>query len=146
MVEQTSWAAVAERLAPSRNYWLCTTRPDGAPHTAPVWGAVVDGVLCFYSERSTVKARNLALDPRVVVHLESGDQVVIVRGRLDDRGCASDIPGFVAALGAKYTRGDDAEYLPSATEAFDAAYSLVPESALVWDLDDWDASQRRWSA
>jgi hypothetical protein len=42
---------------------------------------VVTGqVLYLYSERHTVKARNLAVNPRIVVHLESGEDVVIVRG------------------------------------------------------------------
>jgi hypothetical protein len=33
-----SWPEVAARLAVTRNYWLCTTTPMGAPHAAPVWG------------------------------------------------------------------------------------------------------------
>ncbi|HMD94273.1 MAG TPA: pyridoxamine 5'-phosphate oxidase family protein, partial [Trebonia sp.] len=79
-----SWAEVAVRLAVARNYWLTTTSPSGAPHAAPVWGAVIDHTLCLYSERNTRKARNLAADPRLVVHLESGDDVVIVRGTAED--------------------------------------------------------------
>ena len=74
-----SWPQVAACLAAARNYWLCTTTPAGAPHAAPVWGVVTGGTLYLYSERRTVKARNLAADPRVVVHLESGEDVVIVR-------------------------------------------------------------------
>ncbi len=67
-----SWPQVAARLAAARSYWLCTTTPAGAPHAAPVWGVVTGGTLYLYSERRTVKARNLAADARVVVHLESG--------------------------------------------------------------------------
>jgi hypothetical protein len=66
-----SWPEVAARLAAARTYWLCTTMPSGAPHAAPVWGVVIGPTLYLYSERRTVKARNLAADPRVVVHLES---------------------------------------------------------------------------
>lgn len=73
------------RLETARSYWLCTTTPDGAPHAAPVWGVVINRVLYLYSERRTIKARNLAADPRVVVHLESADDVVIVRGTAEDR-------------------------------------------------------------
>ena len=46
----------------------------------PVWGVVTGETLYLYGERSTVKARNLAIDPRVVIHLESGADVLIVRG------------------------------------------------------------------
>ena len=87
-----SWPEVAARLAAARNYWLSTTTPSGAPHAAPVWGVVTGGTLYLYSERSTVKARNLAADPRVVVHLESGDDVVIVRGTAEDAGSPAEIP------------------------------------------------------
>ena len=56
------------------------------------------GTLYLYSERSTVKARNLAADPRVVVHLESGEDVLIVRGTAEDVGAPAAVPAVVAAL------------------------------------------------
>ena len=118
-----SWPEVAARLAVARNYWLSTTAPSGAPHAAPVWGVVTGGTLYLYSERSTVKARNLAADPRVVVHLESGDDVVIVRG----------------------TAEADRQYLPEADPDFDVVYAIRPQSAMMWRPADYEASQRRWS-
>jgi nitroimidazol reductase NimA-like FMN-containing flavoprotein (pyridoxamine 5'-phosphate oxidase superfamily) len=45
-----TWAEVAERLAAARTYWLGTTTVSGAPHAAPVWGAVTGGTLYLYSE------------------------------------------------------------------------------------------------
>ena len=72
-VNTVSWPEVAARLAAARSYWLSTTMPSGAPHVAPVWGVVISDVLYLYSERRTRKARNLAADPRLVVHLESAD-------------------------------------------------------------------------
>jgi hypothetical protein len=56
--DRMEWAEVAARLAASRNYWLGTTSPSGAPHAAPVWGVVVGQTLHLYSERRTAKARN----------------------------------------------------------------------------------------
>lgn len=61
-----TWPEVSSRLAAARNYWLGTTTPSGAPHAAPVRGAVTGGTLCLYGERGTVKASNIAADPRVV--------------------------------------------------------------------------------
>ena len=55
-----TWAEVAGRLAAARSYWVGSTTGSGAPHAAPVWGAVTGGTLYLYTERSTVKARNLA--------------------------------------------------------------------------------------
>lgn len=60
--------------------------PLGSPHAAPVWGVVTDDVLYLYTERRTLKSRNLAADPRVVVHLEDAEDVVIVRGTAEDLG------------------------------------------------------------
>ena len=130
------WPEVATRLAASRNYWLGTTTPSGAPHAAPVWGVVAGQTLYLYSERSTVKARNIAADPRVVVHLESGDDVVVVRGTAEDLGSPAGVPEVVAALAAKYTAPGDRQYLPDADPAFDLVYAVRPRSAMAWRLAD----------
>ena len=140
------WPEVAARLAESRNYWLGTTSPSRAPHAAPVWGVVTGETLYLYSERSTVKARNIAADPRVVVHLESGDDVVIVRGTVEDLGSPAGVPEVLAALAAKYTAPGDRQYLPDAEPAFDVVYAIRPRSAMAWRLADYDGSQRRWAA
>ena len=138
------WPQVAARLAAARNYWLGTTAPTGAPHAAPVWGVVAGQPLYLYSERSMVKARNIAADPRVVVHLESGDDVLVVRGTAEDLGTPADVPEVVAALAAKYTAPGDRQYLPDADPAFDV-YAVRPRSAMAWRLADYDGSQRRWA-
>jgi len=141
-----SWPEVAARLEAARNYWLCTTTPSGTPHAAPVWGVVIGQVLYLYSERRTVKARNLAKDPRVVVHLESGEDVVIVRGTAQDLGTPAQVPDVVAALSAKYTGRDDRQYLPDADPHFDVVYAISPQSAMMWRLADYETSQRRWAS
>jgi PPOX class probable F420-dependent enzyme len=141
-----SWPEVAARLAAARSYWLGTTLPSGAPHAAPVWGVVVGDVLYLYSERSTVKARNLAADPRVVVHLESADDVVIVRGTAADLGTPAQVPEVVAGLSAKYTNAADQPYLPDADPDFDVVWAIRPQSAMLWRLPDYEGSQRRWNS
>jgi hypothetical protein len=40
--------------------------------------------------------RNLAADPRVIVHLESGEDVLIVRGVVEDLGAPAMVPSVVA--------------------------------------------------
>lgn len=141
-----TWAQVAARLAAARSYWLGSTSPSGAPHAAPVWGVVTGETLCLYSERSTVKARNMTADPRVVVHLESAEDVLIVHGVAEDLGPPAAVPAVVTALAAKYTRPEDRQYLPEADPSFDVVYALRPRSALAWRLDDYAGSQRRWGA
>ncbi len=136
---------MACRLGRARNYWLATTGPAG-PHATPVWGVVVDQALYLYSARSTLKARNLARDSRATVHLESGDDVCIVHGHLVDLGVPSRHRRVVEALSAKYNRPGDGDYLPSGDPSFDVLYELRPRRALMWSLDDYEGSQRRWAA
>ena len=140
-----SWSAIAERLAPERNYWVGTTRADGAPHAAPVWGVVHDEALYVYTEVDTVKARNLHRDPRAVVHLESGDEVLIVNGTFHEVADADQLAVLLRAFAAKYVEPDDQQYLPVGPPR-EVVLRLAPRTALTWDLGEFDTSQQRWSA
>lgn len=77
------WSHVGERMERSRNYWVGTVRPDGRPHVVPVWGVWLDGTLYFGGGPDTLWSRNLAATPQVAVHLESGDDVVILEGTVE---------------------------------------------------------------
>lgn len=129
------WDAVVDRLVAARNYWLCTVRPDGRPHAVPVWGvwmeAAPDGP-AFYFDGSpqTRHARNLAHNPHVAVHLESGDQVVIVEGVA--RAMAKPASALAAAPARDYGRKYES-YIPS-PDQWDAGglYRVTPLSALAW--------------
>lgn len=79
-----SWEFVEEQLETARNYWLATTYPDGRPHVAPVWGLWLDNAPWFDGLPTTRWARNLAQNPSLCVHLESGEEVVILEGEVDD--------------------------------------------------------------
>ncbi len=128
-----------------RNYWLSTTMPSGA-RTRPGLGSGAEPHPVLYSERRTVKARNLAADPRVVVHLVSAEDVVIVRATAEDLGTPARVPEVLAALSAKYTGEQDRQYLPDADPDFDIIYAIRPQSAMMWRLADYEGSQRRWTS
>ena len=59
----------------------------------PVWVAAVEDGLHVYTSRGTRKARNLAAEPRVVIHLPDPEDVLIVEGSLRDTGHPTDRPG-----------------------------------------------------
>ena len=72
--------AVEDRLARERNVWLCTLRRDGSPHMTPVWFVYADGVWWIGCEGRSVKARNVAADPRVSLALEDGVHPGVAEG------------------------------------------------------------------
>ena len=76
------WAWAAQRLRETRNYWVATVDPRGRPHATPVWGVWDDERERFWfscSQRS-LKARNLASNPRVVVACDDSVEVVSLEG------------------------------------------------------------------
>ena len=75
------WSFVEERMIAAKNYWIGTASSRGTPAATPVWGAWVDGKLYFDGAPTTRRGKNISANPRVVVHLESGDEVVILEGR-----------------------------------------------------------------
>ena len=80
------WSWAVERLDAALNYWFSTTRPDGRPHVMPAWAVWLDGELYFEGSSLTRRARNLASNPAIAVHLESGDEVVILEGEAREVG------------------------------------------------------------
>ena len=73
------WAESVERLRTAEAYWLATTGPDRAPHVVPVWGVLVgDDLYLETGAPNTKKARNLAANPSVAVHLDGINDALIV--------------------------------------------------------------------
>jgi hypothetical protein len=123
---------IARRFAAAASWWVATTGPDG-PHTVPVWGVVIDDGLVVYGDPGSVRARNLAADPRVVVHLEDASDVLIVHGTARDGGPAGARADVNAAFAAKYAHPDDAEYLPDAAgNAGSRLWVVTPSRAVAW--------------
>jgi len=74
------WSHVEKRLTEALHYWLCTVRPNGRPHAVPKWAVYLKGKIYFDGSPDTRHARNIVTNQHVVVHLESGEDVVIVEG------------------------------------------------------------------
>ena len=140
------WDEIVERFGAAQNWWVATTGVGG-PHSVPVWGVVVDGVLHFYGEPRAVRSRNLAADPRLVLHLESGSEVLIVHGGVAIGPPAGQVPAITAAYAAKYTDPSDLEYLPDAPGMAAALlFTVAPMRAIAWDLGGSEGmANRRWN-
>ncbi|MBI2321936.1 MAG: pyridoxamine 5'-phosphate oxidase family protein [Chloroflexi bacterium] len=137
-VAAVPWAAVAEQLANARNYWVVTTRPDGRPHAAPVWGLWLDERLLFSTDRASQKARNLTARPALLAHLESGDDAVIVEGTAEEVSDRALLARFADAYEAKYGWRPDVGSEPG------VVYALRPRVACTWSEGDFAGTGVRW--
>ena len=72
------WSWALSQLTTSTAYWIATTRPDGRPHTRPVWGVVVDGSVWFST--GSLAAGWLTDGTPMSLHTESSQSVVIIEG------------------------------------------------------------------
>jgi hypothetical protein len=126
------WSWAEHRLAAARHYWIATTRPDGRPHSRPVWGVWRDGALFFST--GSLAVRNLADNPRITVHLESGSEVVILEGRATSVGGPETLRRAVTEYNEKY--GWDAD--PADIVSW---YVMRPDVAFGWVSDETGLDQ-----
>lgn len=76
----TPWTEARPRLEAGRIYWLATSHPRGRPHVRPTLGLWLEGKLYFVAGPGSRKARNLALDSRCSMSLETVDAHFVVEG------------------------------------------------------------------
>jgi nitroimidazol reductase NimA-like FMN-containing flavoprotein (pyridoxamine 5'-phosphate oxidase superfamily) len=143
------WRHARARLEHARIYWIATTRPDGRPHVTPVWGIWVDDRLYFDGNPQTRRGRNLAANPALVAHIESGGDgkdVVIVEGdaheiQQPDHATTSRV---ALAYAAKYA----AEGYAPGPDMWDSGglYALRPRVAFAWTDLSKDATRWQFDA
>lgn len=114
-----------EKLISARNVWFGSVRPDGRPHLAPVWFVWHAGRVYICTSPSSVKARNIQHDARVVLALEDGDSPVICEGK------AVAVPApwprnIVALFQSKYA------WDASADEPYSMLIEISPDKWLTW--------------
>ena len=126
------WSHVTEQLTNAAHYWVDTTGPNGEPHATPIWGAFVDGTLYFEGGPGTRRGRNLAANPRVAVHLESGWSPVMVEGTAEE---IKDPPPelankLVESMAAKY---EPYNYRPEPDQWKEGGlYAVRPRVVFAW--------------
>ena len=140
-----TWSEICERFDGVRNWWIATSGPDG-PHSVPVWGVVIKQTLYFYGQPDGVRTRNLQADQRMVAHLESGENVLILHGRALTANRKIDDADVVSSYAAKYDSPSDLEYLPGQTSMAEVLlFQIDPMRAIAWEVtapDNW--VNRRW--
>ena len=125
-------------LTRARNYWVATSR-RGRVHASPVWGLWLGDEFWFSTDPQSRKGRDMARNSNVVVHLESGDEVVIIEGRVK-RVAPDSIPRRLPGLyRMKYGFELDA------TNPSHGVYVASPHALYAWTEKDFPKSATRWS-
>ena len=136
-----AWSWAVERLERALVYWLATTGSDHAPHMIPIWGAWVDGR--WYVEGGPTRwQRNLRENPQLAIHIEIGDEVVIVEGVATELVAPpSPLSDAILAGYAKYKAAED--YEASADHWTEGGlWELRPVKAFAWS--DFPADMTRF--
>jgi hypothetical protein len=137
------WPWALERLRGARNYWVATARPDGRPHSRPLWAVWLEDGLWFCTGSLAVK--NLASNPQVSVNLEGGDETVILEGVAEKITAEDDLLRFVEAYNPKYdwtARPVDGE-IADVNGSVGPAYRVRPRVVFGWQSDMRDPT--RWT-
>lgn len=141
------WPWARDLLERTLTYWLATTRPDGRPHSIPIWGVWLDDAFWFEGGAEVRWARSIAADPRAVmsVHVDD-DTAIIVEGVTESRlDPAAELSARLVAGYGKYLptrhayQADPANWT---TAAGGGLWVLLPVVAMAWT--DFPRDCTRW--
>ena len=130
-------AHVEQRLREEPIVWFTTVRPDGRPHTVPVWFLWDGETFLIFSQPGNLKIRNLQRNPHITLALDGtkqGGDVVTVEGEAELLSEPSRNI-LVPAFGEKYasmikTMGVDTEGL---VEDYSQPIRIKPAKFIAWD-------------
>jgi len=117
------WNKVDPWLRGFRSIWVSTTRPDGHPHSVPVWYLWDGEHIYFKSSKSTQKVRNLVQQPEIVVHASDGDDAIILEGR-----------GIIVTDPGDWTQVNDA-YIEKYVDPHSGAKATIAEIDNLYSVD-----------
>lgn len=101
-VNDPKQAHVAERLRTNVIGWLTSVRPDGRPHSVPVWFLWDGAAIILFSKPKNQKRVNIRKNSNVLLALDDtdeGEDVIVVEGTaelLDQPDLDAILPAYVA--------------------------------------------------
>jgi hypothetical protein len=101
-----------------------------------VWGLWLADGLWFSTSPQSRKGRNLVRDPRAAVHLESGDEVVVLEGEVERVTLDDSTAG---AYEAKYA------FRPDPADESGLWLRLRPQVAYAWQERDYPRTATRFA-
>jgi nitroimidazol reductase NimA-like FMN-containing flavoprotein (pyridoxamine 5'-phosphate oxidase superfamily) len=136
-----SWDYVVEQLAAAKNVWVATSSAAGRPHAMPVWGAWTGSEFMFSTSPASRKARNLYENPHAAIHLESGNQVVVIEGTVHEVRDRPKLEAFLARYNPKYHWDFTAEQVSR------GVFAVRPVRAFAWldgEGEGFSGAATRW--
>ena len=116
----------------------CDCRPQWQAARHAGVGGWSDEALRFGKNGNSAKGRNIAQNPEIAIHLESGDDVVILYGKAEAIAEEAALNALVSAYDARYSIKLD---------PFDDATTLLafrPTKVLAWRESDFPNPATRW--
>jgi nitroimidazol reductase NimA-like FMN-containing flavoprotein (pyridoxamine 5'-phosphate oxidase superfamily) len=136
-----AWDEVCEQLAAAKNVWVTTASAAGRPHAMPVWGIWSGSEFVFSTSPASRKARNLYENPRAAIHLESGNQVVVIEGDVRELTDHAGLEAFLALYNPKYHW----DFTPEQVSR--GVFAVRPVKAFAWldgEGDGFSGAATRW--
>ena len=131
---------IARFLAGPHKMQLATIQPDGSPHLVTMYYAMFEGLVGFWTYRTSQKARNLERDPRATILVETGEGYDQLHGvqisgsveRIDDLDRILECGRVIYGRYVGGVNGDLEPYIRhQATRRW--AYLLHPHRVSSWD-------------
>jgi hypothetical protein len=92
----------------------------------------------FWGDLTARTCRNLALNPGIVVHLERGDDAVILAGTVEEATDPLVLDLYREAYEPKY------KWRPDTRDSHQVTYALKPGVAFTWLEKDFPKAATRW--
>jgi uncharacterized pyridoxamine 5'-phosphate oxidase family protein len=131
------WEVSSGKMAAARNYWVATADLHGNPHSSPIWGVWMDDRLYFGMDTTSRKARNVAANSRAVIHLESGDDVVLLHCDV----ATEDDPAVKERVFHTYRE----KYSMPDNFSFEPVMCAIPYRGFAWLEADFPGTATRYS-
>ena len=131
------WKWAAKRLKKSRQYWIATTRPDGAPHLMIIWGLWLDESFWFSTGTKSRKARNLAANRRCVIGTDDAAKAVILEGLVE-------LIDAKSVAYAKFAKAYEKKYKWDVKEMGQPVYRFRPSLGFGLFEKKFEQSATRW--
>jgi len=129
-------ASIIKRFAESECSWLSTVRPDARAHAVPIWHVWHRGRVYVMAMTTSVKVRNIASNPNVVVTHPNPLEAIILEGT------ARLVEGMTDVLRPHFERKYAWDI--ATDEEYDAVIEITPTRLLAWGEEGAD-ERRRWT-